>query len=153
MSIERVKEQFKKLGIEDRIIELDQSSATVELAAAALGCDPRDIAKTLAFDVAGKTIVVVAVGDARIDNAKYKNTFKKKAKMIHPEQVEQRTGHAIGGVCPFGLKEGVEIYLDQSLKQLESVYPACGSSNSCIKMSIEELEKITNPIDWVDVCK
>lgn len=125
MSIERVRRQFKELGIEDRIVELDQSSATVELAAHALGCQPRDIAKTLAFDVDGDTIVIVAVGDARIDNAKYKNTFGKKAKMLHGDQVEERTGHAIGGVCPFGLKEGVKVYLDRSLKQLEYVYPAC----------------------------
>lgn len=144
MSIERVREQFKELGIEDRI---------VELAAHALGCQPRDIAKTLAFDVDGDAIVIVAVGDARIDNAKYKNTFGKKAKMLHGDQVEERTGHAIGGVCPFGLKEGVKVYLDQSLKQLEYVYPACGSSNSCIRMRVEELEKTTNPIDWIDVCK
>lgn len=144
MSIERVREQFKELGIEDRI---------VELAAHALGCQPRDIAKTLAFDVDGDTIVIVAVGDARIDNAKYKNTFGKKAKMLHGDQVEERTGHAIGGVCPFGLKEGVKVYLDQSLKQLEYVYPACGSSNSCIRMRVEELKKTTNPIDWIDVCK
>ena len=124
MSIERVRGQFKELGIEDRIVELDQSSATVELAAHVLGCQPRDIAKTLAFDVDGDAIVIVAVGDARIDNAKYKNTFGKKAKMLHGDQVEARTGHAIGGVCPFGLKEGVKVYLDQSLKQLEYVYPA-----------------------------
>lgn len=153
MSIERVRRQFKELGIEDRIVELDQSSATVELAAHALGCQPRDIAKTLAFDVDGDTIVIVAIGDARIDNAKYKNTFGKKAKMLHGDQVEERTGHAIGGVCPFGLKEGVKVYLDRSLKQLEYVYPACGSSNSCIRMCVEELEKTTNPIDWIDVCK
>lgn len=144
MSIERVRGQFKELGIEDRI---------VELAAHVLGCQPRDIAKTLAFDVDGDAIVIVAVGDARIDNAKYKSTFGKKAKMLHGDLVEERTGHAIGGVCPFGLKEGVKVYLDQSLKQLEYVYPACGSSNSCIRMRVEELEKTTNPIDWIDVCK
>lgn len=144
MSIERVRGQFKELGIEDRI---------VELAAHVLGCQPRDIAKTLAFDVDGDAIVIVAVGDARIDNAKYKNTFGKKAKMLHGDQVEARTGHAIGGVCPFGLKEGVKVYLDQSLKQLEYVYPACGSSNSCIRMRVEELEKTTKPVDWIDVCK
>ena len=159
MSIERVRRQFKELGIEDRIVELDQSSATVELAAHALGCQPRDIAKTLAFDVDGDTIVIVAVGDARIDNAKYKNTFGKKAKMLHGDQVEERTGHAIGGVCPVGgvcpfcVKEGVKVYLDPSLRRFDIVYPACGSSNSCIRMCVEELEKTTNPIDWIDVCK
>lgn len=153
MSLERVKDHLKQYAMEDRIIELDTSSATVELAADALGCQSRDIAKTLAFDVEGKTIVVVACGDARIDNAKFKNQFGKKPKMIHGEQVEERTGHAIGGVCPFGVKEGVQVYLDVSLRDLSKVYPACGSSNSCICMSIEELEKTTNFVAWVDVCK
>lgn len=153
MSIERVRAYFSKIGMEERIVELDQSSATVELAAQALGCRPVDIAKTLAFDVEGQTIVIVAAGNARIDNAKYKNTFGKKAKMLHGQEVEERTGHAIGGVCPFGLKDGVKVYLDQSLKPLTKVYPACGSSNSCICLSIEELEKVTDFVAWVDVCK
>lgn len=153
MSIELVREYLSKFGMEERIVELDQSSATVELAAKALGCRPVDIAKTLAFDVDGQTIVIVAAGAARIDNAKYKNVFGKKAKMFRGIEVEERTGHAIGGVCPFGLKEGVKVYLDQSLRQLEKVYPACGSSNSCICMTLDELEKTTNYVAWVDVSK
>ena len=153
MSIERVREQFRQWKIEDRIVELDQSSATVKLAAQALGCEERQIAKTLAFEVGEQAVLVVASGDARIDNAKFKHYFHKKPHMIAKENVEQRIGHAPGGVCPFAVKPEVQVYLDVSLRTMDIVYPACGSSNSCIKMTIEELEKTTDPVAWIDVCK
>ena len=136
VSIERVREEFSLLGIDDRIVELDASSATVELAAKALGCEPKNIAKSLAF----------LVGDQPI-------LFGKKAKMMHGDQVEKYIGHAAGGVCPFGLNEGVKVYLDDSLKTLQYVFPACGSSNSCIKLTIEELERYSHFIEWIDVCR
>lgn len=153
MSIERVREQFRQWKIEDRIVELDQSSATVKLAAQALGCEERQIAKTLAFEVDEQPVLVVTSGDARIDNAKFKHYFHKKPHMISKEHVEQRIGHAPGGVCPFAVKPEVQVYLDISLRAMDIVYPACGSSNSCIKMTIEELEKTTDPVAWIDVCK
>ena len=153
MSIERVREQFRQWGIENRIQELDQSSATVKLAAQALGCEERQIAKTLAFQVEEWSVLVVASGDARIDNAKFKRFFHKKPHMIAKENVEHQIGHSPGGVCPFAVNPEVQIYLDISLRSMNIVYPACGSSNSCIRMTIEELEKITDPIAWVDVCK
>ena len=153
MSVENVKAYFKKFGIENRILELDHTSATVEQAADTLGCKPSDIAKTLAFKVNENIIVVVVQGDDKIDNAKYKHTFKKKAKMVPFEEVETLVGHPVGGVCPFALKEGVKVYLDESLKSHEFVYPACGSCNSAIKMTIPELEKYSIFVDWVDVCK
>lgn len=153
MAIEKVREYFKKFGIENRIQEFEVSSATVELAAEALHCQPCRIAKTLSFMVDEKPILIVAAGDAKIDNPKYKAKFKTKAKMLGVDEVEACVGHAVGGVCPFGINEGVTVYLDESLKRFQTVFPACGSSNSAIELSIEELEKYANPQEWVDVCK
>lgn len=153
MSVERVKAYFKKYGMEEKILEFAVSSATVELAAAALHCAPQRIAKTLSFMVDGHAILVVTAGDAKIDNHKYKEQFGTKAKMLSPEEAEQLVGHAVGGVCPFAVKEGVTVYLDRSLKRFETVFPACGSSNSAIELTIPELEKYSGYTQWVDVCK
>ncbi len=153
MSIERVKKYFSEYGMENRVREFDVSSATVELAAAALNCEPCRIAKTLSFMVDGSAILIVMAGDAKIDNPKYKAQFAAKAKMLAPEEAEALIGHAVGGVCPFGVNEGVKVYLDSSLKRFETVFPACGSSNSAIELSIAELEKYSGNASWVDVCK
>ncbi len=153
MAIEKVKEYFKKYGMEERIMEFDVSSATVELAATALHCEPQRIAKTLSFMVDGHAVLIVAAGDAKIDNPKYKAQFGTKAKMLSPEGAETIVGHAVGGVCPFAVNEGVDVYLDISLKRFETVFPACGSSNSAIKLTITELEEYSGYIGWVDVCK
>lgn len=153
MAIEAVKAYFSKYGIEHRIRELADSSATVELAAQALGCEPCRIAKTLSFMVEDSPILIVAAGDAKIDNPKYKAQFGTKAKMLTPEQAESLVGHAVGGVCPFGINEGVTIYLDASLKRFSTIFPACGSSNSAIELTIAELEKYSGFTAWVDVCK
>jgi len=153
MAIEKVREYFSQWGMEDRILEFDVSSATVELASQAVGCEPKRIAKTLSFMVDGKPILIVVAGDARIDNAKYKAQFSAKAKMLAPDQVLELVGHAVGGVCPFGIPDDVMVYLDKSLKRFETVFPACGSSNSAIELSIEELEKYSNYSAWVDVCR
>ncbi len=153
MSIEQVRAYFRTLGIEDRIREFDVSSATVELAAAALGCEGCRIAKTLSFSVAGAPIVIVAAGDAKIDNARYKARFAAKAKMLTPDEAVELIGHAVGGVCPFAVKEGVSVYLDESLRRFETVFPACGSSNSAIEVTIPELERFSGSCEWVDVCK
>ncbi|KAB1438416.1 YbaK/EbsC family protein [Candidatus Galacturonibacter soehngenii] len=153
MAIERVREYLKKYKIEDRIQEFDVSSATVELAAKALGCNPERIAKTLSFQVDGQAILIVAAGDAKVDNAKYKAQFSAKAKMLTADEVEEKIGHKVGGVCPFGVNEGVTIYLDESLKRFETVFPACGSSNSAIELTIQELEDYSGYTSWIDVCK
>lgn len=153
MSLENVKEYLAGFGMEERILEFDQSSATVELAAEAIGCEPERIAKTIAMDGNEGPILVVASGDQKIDNKKFKETFQQKAKMIPFDKVEEKTGHYAGGVCPFALKEGVKVYLDRSLERFVTVYPACGSSNSVIEMTLEELEKLSGYISWVDVCK
>lgn len=153
MSVEKVKEYFKKYNIENRIQEFKESSATVELAAKALNCKPEKIAKTLSFKIEDKPILIVVAGDARVDNSKYKTQFGKKAKMLTQDEVLNLIGHPVGGVCPFAINEGVDVYLDKSLKRFENVYPACGSSNSAIKLSIEELEKYSNYVSWIDVCK
>ena len=153
MSIEKVKAYFKNFGMEDRVMEFDVSSATVELAAQALNCEPQRIAKTLSFLVDGQAVLIVAAGDARIDNHKYKQQFGKKAKMLSQEEVVELVGHAVGGVCPFAVKEGTKVYLDASLKRFETVFPACGSSNSAIELTIPELEKYSGFLEWVDVCK
>ncbi|RKI79126.1 YbaK/EbsC family protein [bacterium 1xD42-87] len=153
MAIERVKTYFKQYGMEEKIREFDVSSATVELAAQALSCEPARIAKTLSFMVDGHAILIVAAGDVKIDNHKYKEQFHAKAKMLSPEEAETLVGHAIGGVCPFAVNEGVTVYLDESLKRFETVFPACGSSNSAIELTISELEKYAAPVQWVDVCK
>lgn len=153
MSIEKVKEFFTEKGIADRVREFDTSSATVELAAEALGCEPCRIAKSLTFKVDEKAVLIVAAGDARVDNRKYKEFFGAKAKMLTPDEVLSLIGHAVGGVCPFAINDGVNVYLDNSLKRFETVFPACGSSNSAIELSIDELERYSGFISWVDVCK
>lgn len=153
MAIERVKTYFKQYGMEEKIQEFAVSSATVELAAAALSCEPARIAKTLSFMVDGNPLLVVAAGDVKIDNHKYKEQFHTKAKMLTPEEAETLVGHAVGGVCPFAVNEGVKVYLDVSLKRFETVFPACGSSNSAIELTIPELEKYSGCAGWVDVGK
>ncbi len=153
MSVERVREHFRKYGIEDKIMEFEASSATVELAALALGVEGKRIAKTLSFKVGEDVVLVVAAGDAKIDNPKYKAFFHTKAKMLSADEAVELVGHAVGGVCPFGVNEGVKVYLDGSLKRFETVFPACGSSHSAIELTCEELEKYSGCIEWIDVCK
>lgn len=153
MSVERVRDYFSKYGIENRIQEFPVSSATVELAAEALGTEGKRIAKTLSFMAGEKPILIVAAGDAKIDNPKFKAQFHTKAKMLGSSEVEPLIGHAVGGVCPFGINEGVDVYLDISLKRFETVFPACGSANSAIELTISELEKYSEFLSWIDVCK
>lgn len=153
MAIEKVKAYFRQFGMEDRVREFDVSSATVELAAQALDCQPCRIAKTLSFLVDGKAVLIVAAGDAKIDNPKYKAQFGAKAKMLTPEEVDALIGHSVGGVCPFAVNEGVAVYLDESLKRFETVFPACGSGSSAIELTIPELERYSGYTAWVDVCK
>lgn len=153
MAIEAVKTYFRRYGMEDKIREFDVSSATVELAAAALQCEPQRIAKTLSFLVADHPVLVVAAGDAKVDNHKFKEQFSTKAKMLLPDQVEAMVGHAVGGVCPFAVKEDVTVYLDVSLQRFETAFPACGSANSAIELTISELEKYSGYQGWIDVCK
>ena len=153
MSIERVKSYFSQFGMDDRIQEFEVSSATVELASQALHCEPCRIAKTLSFLVNGAPILIVTAGDMKIDNSKYKAQFGTKAKMLKADEVPQLIGHSIGGVCPFGVNDGVKVYLDESLKRFQTVFPACGSSNSAIELTIPELEKYSRFVAWVDVCK
>lgn len=152
MSIEKVREHFATFGIAERIMEFDVSSATVELAAKAVGVEGARIAKTLSFLVKDEPILIVVAGDGRIDNKKYKATFSAKAKMLSHDQAAEMIGHAVGGVCPFAVNEGVKVYLDESLKRFETVFPACGSSNSAIELTIPELEKYSEYQNWVDVC-
>lgn len=153
MSVDKVKKYFAGYGMESRVLEFDVSSATVELAAAALNCEPGRIAKTLSFLVGEQPILIVSAGDVKIDNAKYKATFGKKAKMLTQEQVTELIGHAVGGVCPFAINPGVDIYLDASLKKYETAFQACGSSNSAIELTIPEMEKYSGYKEWIDVCK
>lgn len=153
MSIEKVRARFRTLGIENRILEFSVSSATVELAAAALNTEGKRIAKTLSFLVDEKAVLIVAAGDAKIDNRKFKDYFHTKAKMLSPEQVTTLVGHAIGGVCPFAVNEGVDVFLDESLKRFETVFPACGSSNSAIELTVPELEKYSGFKEWINVTK
>ena len=153
MSIEKVRNYFKDKGIEDRIQEFDVSSATVALAAQALNCEECRIAKTLSFHVGDEVVLIVAAGDVKIDNPKYKAMFNTKAKMLSFDEAELLIGHAVGGVCPFAVNEGVKVYLDVSLKRFETVFPACGSSNSAIELSMDELEKYSGAVAWIDVCK
>lgn len=153
MSIEKVREYFRSVGIEERIRELDESSATVELAAAALGCEGARIAKSLSFKVGGAPVIVVCAGDVKIDNAKFKGYFNEKAKMLSPDEVTELIGHAVGGVCPFAVNDGVRVYLDESLKRFDTVFPACGSSNSAIELTVDELWKYSGAEAWIDVCK
>ena len=153
MSIEKVREHFTTLGIADRIMEFEVSSATVELAAKAVGVEGARIAKTLSFLVKEEPVLIVVAGDGRVDNKKYKATFAAKAKMLSHDQAAEMIGHAVGGVCPFAVNEGVRIYLDESLKSFETVFPACGSSISAIELTIPELEKYSQFEKWVDVCQ
>ena len=153
MSLLSVKEEFKKYGIEDKILEFDLSSATVSEAAKRLDCKEQEIAKTMSFIVNDKVIIIVLAGDAKIDNSKYKHTFGEKAHMVPGSDVLEKIGHPVGGVCPFAVNEGVEIYLDESLKRFETVFPACGSTNNAIELTIKELEDVTNYLKWIDVCK
>ena len=153
MSLEKAKEYLKGYGLENNIMEFNTSSATVEEAAKALNCEEKEIAKTLSFLVNDEPILIVVAGDKKIDNPKYKAEFNTKAKMITFDEVEGYTGHKPGGVCPFGIKENVKVYLDDSLKRFNVIYPACGSSNSAVKLTIEELEKVSNYEKWIDVCK
>ena len=154
MSIEKVREYFRSFGMEDRIREFDVSSATVELAAVAVGVEGARIAKTLSFKVDEKPILIVAAGDAKVDNSRYKAYFHTKAKMLTHEEAHTLIGHDVGGVCPFALPENVKVYLDESLRRFETVFPAAGSSNSAVEMTCEELERYaSNFTAWVDVCK
>ncbi len=153
MAVDKVKAFFGKFNMENRVQEFEVSSATVELAAAALHCEPSRIAKTLSFLVDESAILIVTAGDAKIDNPKYKAQFNTKAKMLTPEEVEAFIGHAVGGVCPFAVSEGVSVYLDASLRRFDTVFPACGSSNSAIELTIDEMMKFSNYISWIDVCK
>ena len=155
MSIEKVRAYLKNFGMEGRILEFETSSATVELAAQAAGCEPKRIAKTLSFKLAdGTPILIVTAGDAKVDNPKYKAYFGCKSKMLSADEVEPLIGHGIGGVCPFGINDGVKVYLDVSLKRFTTFFPACGSHNSAIEISSEELEKTSKGfVEWVDLCK
>ena len=153
MSIEKVRAYFDTLGIADRIQEFPVSSATVELAAQALGVAPARIAKTLSFKLEERTVLVVAAGDAKIDNTKYKAAFGGKAKMLTPEEAVERVGHAVGGVCPFAVNDGVEVYLDESLRRFDMMFPAASRSNSAIELTCEELARYAKSDKWVDVCK
>lgn len=153
MSFINAKEHLKKYHLEENILEFQVSSAIVKEAATALHCEEQEIAKTLGFLVNDKAILIVTAGDQKIDNAKFKATFHEKAKMIPFEEVEERIGHEVGGVCPFGIKENVVVYLDNSLKRFSYVYPACGSHNSAVKLSLQELELASLFKEWIDVCK
>jgi len=153
MAVERVREFFSRYGMEDKIKEFDVSSATVELAASALGCEAKRIAKTLSFMVNGQAVLIVTAGDVRIDNAKYKAQFGTKAKMLTPDEVVILVGYPVGGVCPFAVNDGVAVYLDESLRRFDTVFPACGSANSCVELSMSEIERLSDYQGWVDVCK
>lgn len=153
MAINKVRAYFRQFDMEDKILEFSVSSATVELAAAALGCEGCRIAKSLSFKLDGKPILIVAAGDARIDNKKYKAQFGTKAAMLHGDEVEELIGHGVGGVCPFAVNQGVTVYLDKSLQRFETVYPACGSANSAIELNIPQLEQHSGYTEWIDVSK
>ena len=153
MSIEKGREYFRQFGMEEKILEFSVSSATVELAAQALGVEGARIAKTLSFMVGEQPVLILMAGDVKVDNPKYKAVFHTKAKMMTPEQLEEYVGHQIGGVCPFGIKDGVDVYLDESLKRFNTVFPACGSSNSAIELTIPQLEEFSSFKEWIDVSK
>ncbi len=153
MSLERAKAYLAEYGRDGDVLEFDVSSATVELAAAAVGCAPERIAKTLSFSVGDRVALVVCAGDARIANPKFKERFGCKAKMLSADEAEESIGHAVGGVCPFGVKDGCDVYFDESLRRFDTVYPACGSSNSAIALDPDELAQIVPEGVWVDVCK
>ena len=153
MSIEKGRAYFRQFGMEDRVREFTVSSATVELAALALGVEGARIAKTLSFKRDDGCILILAAGDARIDNHKFKEKFHMKAKMLTPDEVLKLVGHPVGGVCPFGINEGIDVYLDDSLKRFETVFPAVGSPSSAIELNLDELFKYSNAVEWIDVCK
>lgn len=153
MSLTRAKEHLAQFGRADDIMEFATSSATVELAAQAVGCEPARIAKTLSFAVDDRVALVVCAGDARVANPKFKEQFHTKPKMLKAEEAEGRIGHAVGGVCPFGVDDACDVYLDESLRRFATVFPACGSSNSAIELTLAELERLTPGSSWVDVCK
>ena len=153
MSLVKAKEYLTKYGLENKIMEFDVSSATVKEAAKAINCKEEKIVKTLSFIVNDIPVLIAVAGDSKIDNSKFKAEFQTKAKMIPFDNVEELIGHAVGGVCPFGINENVEVYLDNSLKRFDVVYPACGSSNSAVKLTLDELEKASNCNKWIDVCK
>lgn len=153
MSLESTKDYFRQFGMQNRVLEFPVSSATVEEAAAALHCEEHRIAKTMSFLVGGQAVLIVMAGDARVDNPKYKEQFHTKAVMLKSDEVEALTGHPVGGVCPFGVRAGVAVYLDRSLQRFETVFPACGSGNSAIELTLPELETVSLSQGWVDVCK
>lgn len=153
MSVQTVREYLAAFGLAERVLEFDCSSATVELAAEAVGCEPARIAKTLSFDVDGDTVLIVCAGDTKIDNPKFKAQFHTKAKMLPREDAQARIGHAVGGVCPFAVNDGVKVYLDESMKRFDIVYPAAGSAQSAVKLTTAELEAASKAIAWIDVCK
>lgn len=153
MGLAEVQEYFRKLGMEERIRVFPVSSATVELAAAALGCEPQRIAKTLSFQAGDETLLVVTAGDRKIDNSLFKAVFHTKAKMLTADQVAEKTGHPVGGVCPFAVADGVQIFFDESLKRFDTIYPACGSANSAIALTVAELEACCPSGRWISVCK
>lgn len=154
MAFDKAKAHLEKYGLSDRVKVFDTSSATVELAAAALGCEGARICKSLSFKIDDdKSVLVLTSGDCKVDNAKFKAYFGKKATMLSFEECEAKIGHAVGGVCPFGINDGVDVYLDESMKRFEVMYPACGSSNSAVELTIEELEKCSEYKEWIDVCK
>lgn len=153
MSVEKAKKYLEKFGKSDDVIEFAVSSATVELAARALGCEPARIAKSILLSSSAGSVMIVAAGDGKIDNRKYKDRFGEKPKMMPFDMVEDAVGYAPGGVCPFGINEGVSVYLDESLKRFDVVYPAAGSANSAVPMTIEEMESCSGALEWVDVCK
>ena len=152
MAFEKARAFLAERGMEDRILQFDVSSATVELAAAAIGCAPQRIAKSLTFLTANGPVMVVCAGDAKIANPKYKAQFGEKAKMLSREEVTALIGHDVGGVCPFGINDGVRVYLDVSLKRFDVVYPACGNASSAVRLTPDELENLSNAIGWIDVC-
>ncbi len=153
MSLEKAKKHFEQYNLSDKVLEFETSSATVELAAIAAGCEPARIAKTLSFKVNDQAILIVTAGDTKIDNAKYKGYFGTKAKMLDASEVEPMIGHAIGGVCPFGINTGVDVFLDVSLKRFTTIFPACGSHNSAIELTPDELAQYSPYKEWIDVCK
>ena len=153
MAFNKAKEYLKKYNLDDKVMEFDVSSATVVDAAKAINCEEQEIVKTLSFLVNDQPILIATAGDVKIDNSKYKSEFHVKAKMIPFDDVEELIGHGVGGVCPFGINENVKVYLDESLKRFDIVYPACGSANSAVKLNIQELELASNYLKWIDVCK
>lgn len=153
MALEEAKEYLVNKGYGDRVLVFDVSSATVELAAVAVGTEPEKIAKSLTFMVDEQPVMIICAGDAKINNSKYKGYFHKKAKMLTREEVNELIGHDVGGVCPFGIKDGVDVYMDVSLKRFEKIYPACGSANSAVELTPEELEQLSGSRGWIDVCK